>query len=96
MGIRCIKFGAGLPFNLLRRSSPLSLRKVSTMAGLAVFPLSNSSSLKIQKGDITEWSVDGASDAIVSPLSFFLPFFFWNSVLDRIPLAFLVSIVILL
>ncbi|KAK9159280.1 hypothetical protein Scep_005854 [Stephania cephalantha] len=33
---------------------------------LVQFPLSASSALKIQKGDITEWSVDGASDAIVN------------------------------
>ncbi|KAL8138000.1 hypothetical protein V2J09_004001, partial [Rumex salicifolius] len=31
------------------------------------FPLSASSFLKIQKGDITRWSVDGVSDAIVNP-----------------------------
>ncbi|KAL8539384.1 hypothetical protein ACS0TY_001127 [Phlomoides rotata] len=34
---------------------------------LAEFPLSPSSFLKIQKGDITQWSVDGSSDAIVNP-----------------------------
>ncbi|KAK9167947.1 hypothetical protein Syun_000087 [Stephania yunnanensis] len=33
---------------------------------LVQFALSASSALKIQKGDITEWSVDGASDAIVN------------------------------
>ncbi|QHO16390.1 Macro domain-containing protein [Arachis hypogaea] len=31
------------------------------------FPLSPSSSLVIQKGDITKWSIDGSSDAIVNP-----------------------------
>ncbi|KAI5670386.1 hypothetical protein M9H77_10750 [Catharanthus roseus] len=31
------------------------------------FQLSPSSFLKIQKGDITQWSVDGSSDAIVNP-----------------------------
>jgi len=31
------------------------------------FPLSPSSALVIQKGDITEWFVDGSSDAIVNP-----------------------------
>ncbi|KAA8533979.1 hypothetical protein F0562_031496 [Nyssa sinensis] len=31
------------------------------------FPLSPSSVLKIQKGDITQWFVDGSSDAIVNP-----------------------------
>lgn len=30
------------------------------------FELSQSNFLRIQKGDITEWSVDGSSDAIVS------------------------------
>ncbi|KAK9124716.1 hypothetical protein Sjap_014318 [Stephania japonica] len=33
---------------------------------LVQFVLSSSSALKIQKGDITKWSVDGASDAIVN------------------------------
>ncbi|XP_010505806.1 PREDICTED: uncharacterized protein LOC104782542 [Camelina sativa] len=33
----------------------------------AVFNLSDSSLLKILKGDITKWSVDGSSDAIVTP-----------------------------
>ncbi|XAR71867.1 hypothetical protein NMG60_11018308 [Bertholletia excelsa] len=49
--------------------------KVSTMSngggeggsGVVQFPLSPSSFLKIQKGDITQWSVDGSSDAIVNP-----------------------------
>ncbi|XP_075484518.1 uncharacterized protein LOC142524419 isoform X2 [Primulina tabacum] len=31
------------------------------------FPISESSVLKILRGDITEWSVDGSSDAIVNP-----------------------------
>ncbi|GAB2287718.1 hypothetical protein Dimus_022080 [Dionaea muscipula] len=35
--------------------------------GLVVVPLSKSSALKIQKGDITKWFVDGSSDAIVNP-----------------------------
>ncbi|KAG8390171.1 hypothetical protein BUALT_Bualt01G0055700 [Buddleja alternifolia] len=34
---------------------------------VAEFRLSASSVLKIQKGDITTWSVDGSSDAIVNP-----------------------------
>jgi O-acetyl-ADP-ribose deacetylase (regulator of RNase III) len=33
----------------------------------AVFNLSDSSLLKILKGDITKWSVDSSSDAIVNP-----------------------------
>ncbi|EOA26328.1 hypothetical protein CARUB_v10025563mg [Capsella rubella] len=46
------------------------LATVSSMASgdeLAVFNLSDSSLLKILKGDITKWSVDGSSDAIVTP-----------------------------
>lgn len=39
---------------------------MSTGAGLVELPLSPTSSLKIQKGDITQWSVDGSSDAIVN------------------------------
>ncbi|KAL3524055.1 hypothetical protein ACH5RR_016889 [Cinchona calisaya] len=39
----------------------------SNTGGIVSFQLSPSSSLKIQKGDITEWSVDGSSDAIVNP-----------------------------
>ncbi|GAB4827695.1 hypothetical protein Ancab_034581 [Ancistrocladus abbreviatus] len=35
--------------------------------GLVQFALSPSSVLKIQKGDITQWFVDGKSDAIVNP-----------------------------
>ncbi|KAL6531151.1 hypothetical protein OROHE_014220 [Orobanche hederae] len=34
---------------------------------VAEFQLSESSILKIQKGDITRWSIDGSSDAIVNP-----------------------------
>ncbi|KAJ4979809.1 hypothetical protein NE237_010589 [Protea cynaroides] len=34
--------------------------------GVSHFALSPSSALKIQKGDITQWFVDGASDAIVN------------------------------
>ncbi|XP_010554711.1 PREDICTED: uncharacterized protein LOC104824360 [Tarenaya hassleriana] len=43
---------------------------LSTMASSgegAVFKLSDSSVLNILKGDITRWSVDGSSDAIVNP-----------------------------
>ena len=32
-----------------------------------VFPLSSSCLLKLNKGSITDWSVDGRSDAIVLP-----------------------------
>ncbi|RZC55904.1 hypothetical protein C5167_014770 [Papaver somniferum] len=34
--------------------------------GCKVFKISSSSSLKIQRGDITKWSVNGTSDAIVN------------------------------
>lgn len=40
-------------------------RMSSSAADSVVFHLSPSSVLKIQKGDITRWSVDGSSDAIV-------------------------------
>ncbi|CAH8310107.1 unnamed protein product [Eruca vesicaria subsp. sativa] len=39
---------------------------ISSMASGAVFSLSDSSLLKIIQGDITEWSVDASSDAIVN------------------------------
>lgn len=63
----------------LRTSSPLSLLSmaaasasgVSTVSnggdGVFRFPLSPSSTLCIQKGDITRWFVDGSTDAIVNP-----------------------------
>ncbi|GMP69644.1 hypothetical protein CsSME_00028827 [Camellia sinensis var. sinensis] len=47
-----------------------SSARVSTMSNghrVVHFPLSRSCALKIQKGDITQWSVDGSSDAIVNP-----------------------------
>lgn len=34
--------------------------------GAARFPLSDSSTLVLQMGDITKWFVDGSTDAIVS------------------------------
>ncbi|KFK42330.1 hypothetical protein AALP_AA2G242400 [Arabis alpina] len=46
------------------------VRTVTSMASGdegAVFKLSDSSLLKIVKGDITKWSIDGSSDAIVTP-----------------------------
>ena len=33
--------------------------------GVVRFPLATSSALVIQKGDITKWSIDGSTDAIV-------------------------------
>lgn len=48
-----------------------SFVRVSTMAangeGAARFPLSDSSTLVLQMGDITKWFVDGSTDAIVNP-----------------------------
>jgi len=48
-----------------------SANGVSTISnggdGVIRFPLSPSSSLVIQKGDITRWFVDGSTDAIVNP-----------------------------
>uniref|UniRef100_M4DKF2 Expansin n=1 Tax=Brassica campestris TaxID=3711 RepID=M4DKF2_BRACM len=48
-------------------SSSSRVITVSSMASGAVFSLSDSSILKIVKGDITKWSVDASSDAIVNP-----------------------------
>ncbi|KAF8085695.1 hypothetical protein N665_0650s0008 [Sinapis alba] len=48
-----------------KRTSPVLT--LSSMASGAVFNLSDSSLLKILKGDITKWSVDASSDAIVNP-----------------------------
>jgi hypothetical protein len=44
-------------------------RHASTVS-VASFQFSPSSALKLQKGDITIWSVDGSTDAIVSWLIF--------------------------
>ncbi|XP_047268631.1 macro domain-containing protein VPA0103 isoform X2 [Capsicum annuum] len=56
------------------RGSISTIAGVSTMASgggnggdSVTFRLTPTSSLKIQKGDITQWSVDGSSDAIVNP-----------------------------
>lgn len=52
----------------LRPSSAVGFSRMSSAAADAVaFQLSPSSVLKILKGDITRWSVDGSSDAIVNP-----------------------------
>ncbi|XP_051142405.1 uncharacterized protein LOC127259253 [Andrographis paniculata] len=58
---RRISFGVGS--KVVARFSGMS----SGGAGEVEFQLSPSSVLKIQKGDITRWSVDGSSDAIVNP-----------------------------
>ncbi|KAG4954245.1 hypothetical protein AAZX31_14G130100 [Glycine max] len=41
--------------------------RVSNGGGVVRFPLSASSALFMQKGDITKWSIDGSTDAIVNP-----------------------------
>ncbi|CAI9091866.1 OLC1v1026968C1 [Oldenlandia corymbosa var. corymbosa] len=70
-----------IPQSPIRSFAPISrmengsgAARVSTLsngshdgADLVSFQLSPTSSLKIQKGDITRWSVDGSSDAIVNP-----------------------------
>lgn len=63
--------------------APITSKSGDANLQLARFPLSPSSLLVIQKGDITKWSVDGASDAIVSFRNsdslFCLPFLgIWN------------------
>ncbi|XP_026388818.1 uncharacterized protein LOC113283708 [Papaver somniferum] len=59
----------------LSSSSPTSLFTTLSMAsngggggddGNKVFKISSSSSFKIQRGDITKWSINGTSDAIVN------------------------------
>ncbi|KAH7548253.1 hypothetical protein ACOSP7_032354 [Xanthoceras sorbifolium] len=47
------------------KSKTLTMSSSSNTGG--GFKLSESSVLKINKGDITQWSVDGSSDAIVNP-----------------------------
>lgn len=62
------------PFSLSKSASSVGARvSTSTMATAANdvvrFPLSPSNALVIQKGDITKWSVDASSDAIVCTIS---------------------------
>lgn len=57
---------------LLRPSAVGFSRMSSAAADSVAFPLSPSSLIKILKGDITRWSVDGSSDAIVRILLSFL------------------------
>ncbi|KAG6533968.1 hypothetical protein ZIOFF_007847 [Zingiber officinale] len=61
--------------DMFRRNRTGDVRSAMGMAGFSAsssdgsvrtFQLSPSSVLKIQKGDITVWSVDGSTDAIVS------------------------------
>ncbi|KAK7385000.1 hypothetical protein VNO78_30707 [Psophocarpus tetragonolobus] len=52
----------------LRVSAMAAAARVSSGAtGVVRFPLSASNTLVIQKGDITKWSIDGSTDAIVNP-----------------------------
>uniref|UniRef100_A0A1J3F4N0 Macro domain-containing protein n=2 Tax=Noccaea caerulescens TaxID=107243 RepID=A0A1J3F4N0_NOCCA len=48
-------------------SSTVSFSSMASGDEGAVFNLSDSSFLKILKGDITKWSIDASSDAIVTP-----------------------------
>ncbi|KAI3815937.1 hypothetical protein L1987_15621 [Smallanthus sonchifolius] len=50
-----------------RAFSSMSVNGGDAEKGVAHFNLSPTSSLKIQKGDITCWFIDGSSDAIVNP-----------------------------
>lgn len=63
----------GFKRRLLQKFSPrVGVRVLATMSGhgkIDQFNLSPSSVLKLQMGDITAWSVDGSTDAIVSSLS---------------------------
>ncbi|XP_021737943.1 uncharacterized protein LOC110704467 [Chenopodium quinoa] len=57
------------PSNFPAIFSKIRVSAMSTAANLGnsrEFALSSSSRLKIQQGDITQWSVDGSSDAIVN------------------------------
>lgn len=73
--LKPLELNSSASFTLLhtldRRSSPTAVARMSTLGGRGAgkgvvhFPLSSSSTLIIQKGDITKWSVDGSTDAIV-------------------------------
>ncbi|KAF4373413.1 hypothetical protein G4B88_011682 [Cannabis sativa] len=49
------------------RFRKLSMDTDGAGAGVARFPLSASTSLVIQRGDLTKWFIDGTTDAIVNP-----------------------------
>ncbi|KAL7589524.1 hypothetical protein Lser_V15G36076 [Lactuca serriola] len=51
----------------VRASSNMSSNGGGADKSMAHFNLSPTSALKIQKGDITRWFIDGSSDAIVNP-----------------------------
>ncbi|KAA3454157.1 macro domain-containing protein [Gossypium australe] len=61
--------------NIVKSSSPVpgivgfSMMASATAGEDGHFKLSETSVLKINKGDITKWFIDGSSDAIVSPFS---------------------------
>ncbi|KAI8008557.1 Macro domain-containing protein VPA0103 [Camellia lanceoleosa] len=48
-------------------SSSAGVSTMSNVHRVVHFPLSRSCALKIQKGEIAQWFVDGSSDAIVNP-----------------------------
>ncbi|XP_050210464.1 uncharacterized protein LOC126660819 [Mercurialis annua] len=75
-----LHFKRFIPLTTSLSSPIISMAQKQTAAGIsaganngggcdngAVFPLSASTILKIIQGDITKWSVDGSSDAIVNP-----------------------------
>ncbi|AEC09853.1 putative Macro domain protein [Arabidopsis thaliana] len=68
-----ISFAVNNFHTIASSSSTLSSRLTTVSSSMAsgdegaVFNLSDSSLLKILKGDITKWSVDSSSDAIVNP-----------------------------
>ncbi|CAJ1972257.1 unnamed protein product [Sphenostylis stenocarpa] len=69
-----LKFGwnSKSKYNLRRfRVSAMEAAAVDRVSngggGVVRFPLSASSALVIQKGDITKWSINGSTDAIVNP-----------------------------
>lgn len=67
--------------NIVESSSPVrgivgfSIMASATAGEDGHFKLSETSVLKINKGDITKWFIDGSSDAIVSPFSLIFSFF---------------------
>ncbi|XP_027339002.1 uncharacterized protein LOC113852827 isoform X2 [Abrus precatorius] len=72
-GSRFLEFGSNSKVNLCSfrarvMDAAAAAARVSSGGGGAVrFPLSASTSLVIQKGDITKWFIDGSTDAIVNP-----------------------------
>jgi len=56
-------------FRVCAMDAAASARVSNGGGGVVRFPLSASSALVIQKGDITKWSIDGSTDAIVCDFS---------------------------